>query len=128
MTETDTECSGSRHCSAERQRWWCVVDFYDESPDVKFFLVQTGTKDLNGQVRTDPGQVRVDHERCREFWERYNEMQAGACPFLVVPDNALRNRVATVDIDFKVGGIRNSGSRICYLSWLSFSKHQHRRS
>lgn len=29
-------------------------------------------------------------------------------------DNVLRNRVATVDVDFKVDGIRNSGSRICY--------------
>ena len=28
----------------------------------------------------------------------------------------MRNRVATVGVDFKVDGIRNSGSRICYAS------------
>jgi len=31
-----------------------------------------------------------------------------------IPYNVLRNRVATVDVDFRVDGIRNSGSRICY--------------
>jgi hypothetical protein len=32
-----------------------------------------------------------------------------------LPHNVMRNRVATVDIDFKVDGIRNSGSRFCYV-------------
>jgi hypothetical protein len=38
--------------------------------------------------------------------------------FASVSMNVSRNRVATVDVDFKFGVNRHSGSRICYAVYL----------